>query len=157
MTLALTTVLLCDHAQVREGLLFVHSGGVSRVIPSTYPASIRVHLAMVVHVPASEVAESHTIDLRFKYPDSAELIATAQIALQLHEIQGAYPGEGINVPQVIDLSMIPFPRPGQVDVQVSIVPTPSEGALARGLEPVTDPEVVDLSFWLLPAPAPAPA
>ena len=149
MTLALTTVLLCDHAQVREGLLFVHSGGVSRVVPSTYPASIRIHLAMVVHVPASEVADTHTIDLRFKYPDSAELIATAQIALQLHEIKGAYPGEGLNVPQVIDLSMIPFPRPGQVDVQISISPStgdPDELALA------VDPVVVDLSFWLLPPP-----
>src|SRR5687768_2141838 len=114
MALTLTTVLLCDHAQVREGLLFVHSGGVSRVVPSSYPATIRLHLAMVVHVPASEVAESHTIDLRFKYPESAELIATAQVALQLNEIQGAFPGEGINVPQVIDLSLIPFPRPGQV-------------------------------------------
>ena len=149
MTLALTTVLLCDHAQVREGLLFVHSGGVSRVVPSTYPATIRVHLAMVVHVPASEVADTHTIELRFKYPDSAELIATAQIALQLHAIKGAYPGEGINVPQVIDLSMIPFPRPGQVDVQISISPSagePEELALA------VDPVVVDLSFWLLPPP-----
>ena len=154
MTLALTTVLLCDHAQVREGLLFVHSGGVSRVIPSTYPASIRVHLAMVVHVPASDVTASHTIDLRFKYPDSAEVIATAQIALQLHEIQGAYPGEGINVPQVIDLSMIPFPRPGQVDVQVSIVPSANGDALDElGVEPPSDSEVVDLSFWLLPPPS----
>jgi hypothetical protein len=150
MTLALTTVLLCDHAQVREGLLFVHSGGVSRIVPASYPASVRVHLAMVVHVPATEVADSHTIDLRFKYPDNAELIATAQIALQLHEIQGAYPGEGINVPQVIDLSLIPFPRPGQVDVQVSVTAA-GEAAdpLGFAVEPVT-PAVVDLSFWLLP-------
>jgi hypothetical protein len=150
VTPTLTTVLLCDHAQVREGLLFVHSGGVSRVVPSSYPASIRVHLAMVVHVPASEIPSPHSIDLRFKYPDSAELVATAQIALQLHEIHGAYPGEGINVPQVIDLSLIPFPRPGQVDVQVSVSPS---GGSSRdlGRDPNADQTVVDLSFWLLPA------
>ena len=156
MTLALTTVLLCDHAQVREGLLFVHSGGVSRVVPATYPASIRVHLALVVHLPASDVAESHTIDLRFKYPDSAELIATAQIALKLNEIQGAYPGEGINVPQVVDLAFIPFPRPGQVDVQVIVNPTGgSDGIDGVALGKDGEPPVVDLSFWLLPAHSPA--
>ena len=154
MALTLTTVLLCDHAQVREGLLFVHSGGVSRVVPTTYPATIRLHLAMVVHVPASEVAESHTIDLRFKYPESAELIATAQVALQLNEIQGAFPGEGINVPQVIDLSLIPFPRPGQVDVQVSVGPHVGDDMDALGLGGDGDPAVVDLSFWLLPAQSP---
>jgi hypothetical protein len=152
MTLTLTTVILCDHAQVREGLLFVHSGGVSRIVPGSYPASIRVHLALVVHVPASEVTDEHTVDLRFKYPDSAELIATAQIALRLNEIQGAYPGEGINVPQVVDMSLIPFPRPGQVDVQVTVNPTGAADALiGHGLTPEGDPSVVDLSFWLLPA------
>ena len=48
---------------------------------------------------------------------------------------GAFPGEGINVPQVIDLVPIQFVRPGQVDVQVSIDEEPAG----------------DLSFWLLPA------
>lgn len=152
MALTLTTVILCDHAQVREGLLFVHSGGVSRVVPASYPASIRVHLALVVHVPASEVTDAHTVDLRFKYPESAELIATAQIALRLNEIQGAYPGEGINVPQVVDLSLIPFPRAGQVDVQVTVNPTGTAESLDElGLVAEGDPSVVDLSFWLLPA------
>jgi hypothetical protein len=111
-----------------------------------------VHLALVVHVPASEVTDEHTVDLRFKYPDSAELIATAQIALRLNEIQGAYPGEGINVPQVVDLSLIPFPRPGQVDVQVTVNPTGATDALdGLGTASDDDPSVVDLSFWLLPA------
>jgi hypothetical protein len=154
VTLSLTTVLLCDHAQVREGLLFVHSGGVSRVIPSTYPASIRVHLALVLHVPAAEVTGSHKVDVRFKYPDTAELIATAEVAMQLQAVQGTYPGEGVNIPQVIDLSLIPFPRPGQVDVQISVVPAaPDPDAAALGLD-ATPGDVVDLSFWLLPAPTP---
>jgi hypothetical protein len=65
------------------------------------------------------------------------VIANAEVAIQLNAVAGTYPGEGINVPQVIDLVPIQFVRPGQVDVQVSI-----------GEEPVGD-----LSFWLLPAPA----
>ena len=75
--------------------------------------------------------------MRLKYPDTAEVIANAEVAIQLNAVSGAYAGEGINVPQVIDLVPIQFSRPGQVDVQVSI-----------GEEPVGD-----LSFWLLPAAA----
>ncbi|MBK5331676.1 MAG: hypothetical protein JJD93_06890 [Ilumatobacteraceae bacterium] len=137
MTPRLTTLLLCDFAQVREGLLFVSSGGVSRVVQSNYPANPRLHLAMVVHLPAASLGQSHQVHVRLKYPDTAEVIANAEVAIQLNAVSGAYPGEGINVPQVIDLVSIQFPRPGQVDVQVSI-----------GEHPVGD-----LSFWLLPAPA----
>jgi hypothetical protein len=130
-------LLLCDFAQVREGLLFVSSGGVSRVVQTTYPANPRLHLAMVVHLPASALGTSHQVHVRLKYPDTAEVIANAEVAIQLNAVAGTYPGEGINVPQVIDLVPIQFVRPGQVVVQVSI-----------GEEPVGD-----LSFWLLPAPA----
>jgi hypothetical protein len=133
----LTTLLLCDFAQVREGLLFVSSGGVSRVVQSTYPANPRLHLAMVVHLPAASLGQTHQVHVRLKYPDTAEVIANAEVAIQLNAVSGTYPGEGINVPQVIDLVAIQFARPGQVDVQVSI-----------GEEPVGD-----LSFWLLPAAA----
>ena len=135
VTPRLTTLLLCDFAQVREGLLFVSSGGVSRVVQSKYPANPRLHLAMVVHLPAASLGQSHQVHVRLKYPDTAEVIANAEVMIQLNAVSAAFPGEGINVPQVIDLVPIQFSRPGQVDVQVSI-----------GEQPVGD-----LSFWLLPA------
>ena len=56
MTPRLTTLLLCDFAQVREGLLFVSSGGISRVVQGTYPANPRLHLAMVVHLPVDSLS-----------------------------------------------------------------------------------------------------
>jgi hypothetical protein len=134
VTPRLTTLLLCDFAQVREGLLFVSSGGVSRVVQSNYPANPRLHLAMVVHLPAASLGNAHQVHVRLKYPDTAEVIANAEVTIQLN-VSTAFPGEGINIPQVIDLVAIQFPRPGQVDVQVSIGEEPSG----------------DLSFWLLAA------
>jgi hypothetical protein len=131
----LTTLLLCDFAQVREGLLFVSSGGISRVVQGTYPANPRLHLAMVVHLPVDSLGQSHQVHVRLKYPDSAEVIANAEVAIQLNTVSGAFAGEGINVPQVIDLAPIQFARPGQVDVQVSMEDEPAG----------------DLSFWMLPA------
>ena len=33
----LTTALLCDHVQVREGLLFIVAGGITRLRRPSYP------------------------------------------------------------------------------------------------------------------------
>ena len=129
----ITTLTLCDYAQVRESLLFVASGGVSRVVIAPFPAHIRLYLALVMHVPAGLVDQAHRITARIKYPDLAELIANIDVAVQLDHVRGSFPGEGVNVPHALDMSSIPFPRPGQVDVQVSI----------------NDQPAGDLSFWLL--------
>jgi hypothetical protein len=134
MTPSLTTLLLSDFAQVRERLLFVSSGGISRVVHSSYPAHTRIYLAMVVHLPAGTLGTAHQVLIKVKYPDDAALVGTVEIGINVsEELPGAHPGEGINVPQVIDLAPLTFPRAGQVDVQVSI-----DGGPAG-----------DLTFWLL--------
>ena len=133
MTPRLTTLLLSDFAQVRERLLFVSSGGISRVVQNTFPARPRIFLAMVIHLPAGSLGQPHVVLIKLKYPEVAEVIAQVEIKINLDEVPGANPGEGINVPQVIDLTPIAFPHPGQVDVQVSINDEPSG----------------DLTFWML--------
>jgi hypothetical protein len=129
----ITTLMMCDFAQVREGLLFVSSGDISRVLANQFPAHLRVHLAAVVHLPPDTVAEPHRLNVKFKYPDTAEMIANIDVDIRLDQVQGVYPGEGVNLPQVIDVSMIPFPHPGQVDLQVTVDETMAG----------------DLSVWLL--------
>ena len=137
MTPTLTTLLLSDFAQVRDQLLFVSSGGISRVVHPSFPARVRISLAMVVHLPAGTVAKSHSVTVKLKYPDDAALIGTIEVAIKVHQRPaGAHPGEGINVPQVLDLSPVVFPRPGEVDVQVFIDGTPAG----------------DLTFWMLQTP-----
>ena len=135
MTARLTTLLLSDFAQVRERLLFVSSGGISRVVQSVFPAHPRIHLAMMVHLPAGSLGVADQVQIKLKYPDQAATIAQIDITINVDAVPGANPGEGINVPQVIDLSPIAFPHAGQVDVQVSI-----------GDEPAGD-----LTFWMLQA------
>jgi hypothetical protein len=131
-------MVLCDFAQVREGLLFVSSGGVSRVVSTSYPARLHLYLALVVHLPPSEMTEAHRMRVRFKYPDSATQIAHVDVAMQLNEPAAVFPGEGINMPSAIDLANILFPRPGQIDVQIDI----------------DDQLAGDLSFWLLESARP---
>ena len=133
MTPRLTTLLLSDHAQVRERLLFVSSGGISRVVQAAYPSHPRIHLALVVHLPAGTLGVAHRVLIKLKYPEQALQIAQIELVINVDEPAGAHPGEGINVPQVIDLSPVVFAHPGQVDVQVSIDDEPAG----------------DLTFWML--------
>ncbi|MBI4884698.1 MAG: hypothetical protein HY826_11675 [Actinobacteria bacterium] len=130
----LSTLLLSDFAQVRDRLLFVSSGGISRVVQSTFPAHPRIHLALVVHLPVGTLGRAHRVLIKLKYPDQAALIAQIEMKINIDEVAGANAGEGINVPQVIDLAAVTFARPGQVDVQVSIDDAPAG----------------DLTFWMLP-------
>lgn len=134
MTPRLTTLLLSDFAQVREQLLFVSSGGISRVVQATFPARPRIYLATVVHVPAGSLGRTHEVMVKLKYPDQAALIGSIAMNINVQQPpQGAAPGEGVNVPHVLDMSPVVFPHPGQVDVQVSINGEPAG----------------DLTFWML--------
>jgi hypothetical protein len=135
MTARVTTMTLCDFAQVRDSLLFVSSGGVSRVVSNSFPARLHLYLATVVHISPDQVHRPHRMSVKFKYPDVVATIGAVEVNIQLNQVRGVYPGEGVNVPQAIDLSQIPFPQPGQVDVQVSI----------------DDQMAGDLTFWLLAA------
>ncbi len=121
----LSTLLLSDFAQVRDRLLFVSSGGISRVVQSTFPAHPRIHLALVVHLPAGTLGRPHRVLIKLKYPDHAAVIAQIEMKINIDEVAGANAGEGINVPQVIDLAPVTFAHPGQVDVQVSIDDAPA--------------------------------
>lgn len=137
MTPRLATLLLSDFAQVRDRLLFVSSGGISRVVHSTFPAHPRIYLAMVVHLPANTLGQPHRVVIKLKYPDHVAVIAQIEVKINLDQIAGAHPGEGVNVPQALDLAPIVFPHRGQVDVQVAIDDVPAG----------------DLTFWLLQQPA----
>ena len=132
----LSTLLLSDYAQVRDRLLFVSSGGISRVVQSSFPARPRIHLALVVHLPVGTLGSPHRVLIKLKYPDHAAVIGQIEIKINLDQIAGSNPGEGINVPQAIDLTPIVFAHAGQVDVQVSIDDEPAG----------------DLTFWMLQKP-----
>lgn len=129
----LTTLLLSDYAQVRDRLLFVSSGGISRVVQNSFPAHPRIHLALVVHLPVGTLGRSHRVLIKLKYPDHVAVIGQIEININIDQIGGANPGEGINVPQALDLAPVVFPHPGQVDVQVAIDDEPAG----------------DLTFWIL--------
>lgn len=129
--LELTVLSLCDYANVREGLLNIVSGGVTRVtVHSGFPAAVDAFLAMSVYVQPHVVGVAHNGRVMLRNPETTAEIA--RIDFEFNVDAERNPGEGLNLPFALPLRGIAFPGPGQVDVSVSLDGSPA------GL----------LSFWL---------
>lgn len=112
-------MLLCDFAQVREGLLTVVSGGVTRVGLSKFPAATPLYLAIMVYLPPDAVDSPHAVRVLFKYPDTAEKFAEANVNVSPHA-SDEQRAEGISFPVPLDLHGVTLPRPGMIDIQVEV-------------------------------------
>ncbi len=121
MAAELKSLILCDFAQIREGLLFVQSGGLTRLVAPSFPAKFACHVATLVWLPPDEAATAHEIVMKVKSAATATLTATVKVAL--HETAppaGLQPGEGRQVPIVVPLVAVSFPEPGEYDLQVEV-------------------------------------
>ncbi len=121
MAAELKSLILCDFAQIREGLLFVQSGGLTRLVAPSFPAKFACHVATLVWLPPHEAGTAHEMVMKVKAASTAKLTATVKVAL--HETAppaGLQPGEGRQVPIVVPLAAVSFPSPGEYDLQVEV-------------------------------------
>lgn len=114
-----TAGILCDFAQVRAGMLFVSSGGVTRRMVPQVPSRLGVMLAMMVEVPATEQADSHELVVAVKKADTAEQVVRAVSGVKVRS-SGTFPGESVYVPAVADLRQLRAPAYGPYDVSMSV-------------------------------------
>ncbi|MCC6338569.1 MAG: hypothetical protein KJ056_02000 [Acidimicrobiia bacterium] len=112
----ITAALLCDFAQVREGLLFVSSGGITRVMRPEYPAPLGVVLALVVDLDPEEHGEQHRVRVRvIDAHDTVLWDGTAELGVG--QVQ-AETGEHISLPLVVDLRPVALPADGVYRLEV---------------------------------------
>jgi hypothetical protein len=129
MPAQLKALVLCDFAQIREGLLFIQSGGLTRLVAPRFPAKFPCRVAAQIYSPPDEAGDAHRVVMRVKAAATATVIATIDVAL--HETApppGLAPGEGRLVPIVVPLGGVTFPAPGEYDLQVDV-----DGQLAGDL------------------------
>ena len=108
---------LCDFAQVREGLLFVSSAGITRVYRESFPAPIGVMLALVLELSPVEAMDAHKITVRVEDADGrqlAEMVGEVKVTLG----SGHDPGELVNVPFVADFRTMKLPSEGRYQVAI---------------------------------------
>ena len=113
-----TNAMLSDFAQVREGLLFVSSGGITRCYRDQLPAPLGVFLATVLELDRIEAERVHELHVVVVDEDGQQL---AEIAgeIQLGQTQMMI-NENLNVPIVFDLRNVPIERYGSVEIRLYI-------------------------------------
>ena len=113
----LTTALLCDSAQVREGLLFVLGGGITRVRRTEYPALFGAALAAVIELDTIEAERRRTFELVVVGEDGQE-VARVAAEIQVGPRGHLQPGEKILVPLAVDLHGVVLTAPGAYELRV---------------------------------------
>lgn len=131
----ISSALLCDFAQVREGLLFISSGGVTRLWRPELPAPLGVMLAAVVEIDVVEARVSHEIQVRIVDEDGGEA-ASIHGGLEVGENVELNVGERLVMPIPFDVRNVALPRYGAYDVSIY----------------VDDQHQRTLNFWCFPPP-----
>ena len=111
--------MLCDFAQIREGLLFVSSGGLARFATPDVPIPFPAFLALIIEVPAHEVEHVHELAITVKHVPTATTVAKAGGGFSLAG-NLLHPGESAYAPQAIALHSIILPDFGAYDVTVTV-------------------------------------
>ena len=117
----LNSLILCDFAQVREGLLFIQSGGLTRLVAPTFPAKFACRVACLVYLPPDEADVAHEMVIKVKSAATASSVATVKVELHGTPVPtGLQPGEGRQIPIVVPLDSVVFPTPGEYDLQAEV-------------------------------------
>lgn len=113
------SAIVCDYAQVREGLLFVSSGGITRIGVSQWPGQVAFFLAGQLEVPTYELSEPHTVHLRVTEAETAIDRWNGQIDFRADAPPPLFPGEPLMVPFALQVGPMAVERPGPYDINVS--------------------------------------
>lgn len=137
--------LLCDSANIREGLLNVLSGGISLYFRDDFPTTIDVTIAMLLQIHPTESDEGHVMRIVVQGPDG-EQIARADAHFMAGRSELGDAGSLISAPLVVPMTNVPVRAPGAYSVEILVdkqhqqsIPfrvRPRPGDSVRGLPPV---------------------
>jgi len=113
-----TTALLCDFAQVREGLLFVSSGGITAAWRRSFPAPLGVFVALVVELDGIESQRPHELGV-FVLNQDGDAVAELKGGFQIGP-EAPMTGGVVHVPFTFDLRMVGVASPGPHDLRVYV-------------------------------------
>ena len=135
----ITTATLCDFAQVRERLLMVSSGAITRLYRQQLPATLAVMVAVVVAVPLEDTGDTHTLIAEVVNRNGHE-VAEGRTAFTVGN-EDLFPHEVQQIPLVLSLAQIATDQWGTHQVRLS----------------VDDGPTVSLTFYLVPIGNPGSA
>jgi hypothetical protein len=105
------TALLCDSVTVREGLLHILGGGITRLNRESFPAPLGVALALRVMVHPTEANRTHQLTVYLIDADGEQL-AEVRIEFGLNDPSVLDVGEEASLALPIQLYNVAVPRQG---------------------------------------------
>ncbi|MEY2426405.1 MAG: hypothetical protein QOI61_1977 [Actinomycetota bacterium] len=112
--------LLCDAATVREGLLHILGGGITRLHRTEFPAPMQVTLVAQVVLTPGEVGFAHDVSAIIQTEDG-DVVVQANGHLEPGEPNPLLePGESVILPLVINLTNVVVPAPGGYSIEISV-------------------------------------
>jgi hypothetical protein len=112
--------LLCDAATVREGLLNVLGGGVTRAYRSEYPAPLNLTLAVRILVHPTEADRPHTLSVRLQGEDG-QAIAAVDGEFRVGDPSSIHPGEEASLPLALTFPPeVALPQRGRYSFELLI-------------------------------------
>ena len=115
------SAMLCDFAQVREGLLFVSSGGITRVAAPALGAPVSISVAGKLEVLSYEAGTTHEITFKVSAVDTSTVVWEAALSIATSaDPGGLFPGESLHVPFALPVGPFPATAFGPHDLKVSI-------------------------------------
>jgi hypothetical protein len=111
--------VLCDAATVRENLLHVLGGGITRIWRPSYPAGLGLHVAAIITLQPSEARERHRLRV-VVLSDDGKAVAEINGEFGVTSAQGAMPGERLAVPIVLDFTPVQIPAKGAYTIDLLV-------------------------------------
>ena len=139
-----TAVMLADHATVREGLLHVLGGGISRVIRDPLPAPLGAMLALMLQPDdPDDLLRTHDLEVTIKHATAEGEGSVAKAVMTLRSAISA-PGPLSPVAVVVPLQLVPITETGIHRVTVNLdgeqaASIEFEVVKAADLQPGTEP------------------
>jgi len=113
------TALLCDSVTVREGLLHILGGGITRINRPTFPAPLGAALALRVMVHPTEANRTHELTAYLLDQDGAQL-AEVRIEFGLNDPSVLDVGEEASLALPIGLHNVAIPGEGSYSFELLI-------------------------------------
>jgi hypothetical protein len=111
--------LLCDAVTIREGLLHILGGGITRLARPEFPAPLNVALAVRIMVHPTECDRDHTLQVRLVDADGHE-VGRLDAGFAIREPGDARPGEELAIAIPVSVHALPLPTAGAFSFELLI-------------------------------------
>jgi hypothetical protein len=113
--------LICDYATVREDLLHILGGGVSRLMRPVYPDPFAAGLALRILLHPTELDAEHTVKIQLVDSDGATVAElTSTFSVPQEQRASLETGEELAVNMPLNLPMVAIPKRGDFAFEILI-------------------------------------